>query len=154
MNIQDDAKHMQKIKPAFLLTVYAILLLATLALCTGCTGEQGTVTPVPTTTISATPTVIIPSSTFETNTVKLEERFRPDGSRYHEAIVDVHNTASVAQKDVTILFILVDTETGEERSRQTQYVQYFDPGETKQWTKNLESDAGRTYRLDVSVIAG
>lgn len=143
---------MQNLKPAVCLTGCAILILTALTLCTGCTGEEGTITPVPTTTITAASTVVIPSNAFETTIAKLEERFRPDGSRYYEAVVDVRNTAAVAQEDKTIVFILVDTKTGEERSRESQFVEYFGPGETKQWSKNLDSDADRTYRLDISVI--
>lgn len=148
---------MQKNKRRVCLTAAGVLLIAALISCSGCTDESGTATSVPTDTITtvtttAVSTIIVSDNPIETTIVKLEERYRPDGTRYYEAVVDVHNTADEPLKSVTIFFSLVDTETNETYSRKTQFVEYFSADETKQFSKNLDSEADHLYRLDVSVI--
>lgn len=134
----------------------SLLLVFCLAIIPGCTTQpDGASAPLVTPVETQSPAAELsgaPHPSFDHSVVSLQKHYRADGSCYWVAAATITNTADVAGNGVVIRFKLVDDESGGIRSTGTEFVSRFGAGDTKRFTRELNGEGDRSYRLELETL--
>lgn len=134
----------------------SLLLVFCLAIVPGCTTQPGEASAPPVAPVGTSDPVAelsgAPQPSFDHTVVNLQKHYRADGSCYWVATATVTNTADVAGNGVVIRFKLVDDASGAVRSTGTEFVSRFGAGDTKRFTRELNGECDRSYRLELETL--
>lgn len=132
----------------FTVLIFLIVLLFSVALCSGCTNTYSTTSPGG--NYFAPPPTPVPKPQLHISSVNSDSDWSLSKGCYWTATYQIYNTGDGAAKNVYLTVSLVNANTGYTRDSETRYIGTLSPGASQIVSVTLDGECSQRYHLKAS----